>query len=127
PQHGPSCRPQKRTSRACCDTSALCQYPCVGARSSLGPCVGGRLPGGLRSFSRNEKPLLRQALHPAGAAFCILDAIFPIFFMSVSVAPSFYLFEADPATPLRSFARSTRACFTPIMTRSNFPTARSRC
>src|SRR6516165_7621733 len=36
-------------------------------------------------------------------------------------------FQPIPATPLRSFARSTRACFTPIMTRSNFPMARSCC
>jgi hypothetical protein len=37
------------------------------------------------------------------------------------------MFRSNTATPLRSFARSTRARFTSIMTRSSSPMARSCC
>src|SRR5215468_9707688 len=43
-----------------------------------------------------------------------------------SIKPS-SCFAPIPATPLRSFARSTRARFTSIMTRSSSPMARSCC
>src|SRR5215469_9339387 len=60
---------------------------------------------GTRKYADSHRTILRR-----GESSCAGAEVVPI-----------------PATPLRSFARSTKARFTPIMTRSSSQMARSCC